>query len=69
MIGSRRETAEKVAAEITADGGEALAVGCNVLDMDNAVLAAEKTIRKEFGSYQILINGAGIAPAERLYHA
>ena len=62
VIGSRRETAEKVAAEITADGGEALAVGCNVLDMDS-VLAAEKTIRKEFGSYQILINGAGIAPA------
>lgn len=62
VIGSRRETAETVVQEILAAGGEAMAVGCNVLDMDS-VLAAEQVIREHFGQYHILINGAGIAPA------
>ena len=62
VVGSRKETADGIAAEIIADGGEAIAVGCNVLDMDS-VLAAEQVIRKAYGQYQILINGAGIAPA------
>ena len=45
VVGSRKETADGIAAEIIADGGEAIAVGCNVLDMDS-VLAAEQVIRK-----------------------
>lgn len=61
VVGSRLETAEPVAAEIAAKGGQAIAVGCDVLDMDS-VLAAERKIRAAFGQYHILINGAGIAP-------
>lgn len=62
VVGSRPETAEPVAAEIAAGGGQAIAVGCDVLSMDS-ILAAERQIRETFGQVHILINGAGVAPA------
>lgn len=50
--------AQKVADEIIADGGEAMAVGCNVLDQES-MLAARNIINEKFGTCDILLNGAG----------
>ncbi len=63
VIGSRRETAEKAAGRITAEGGQAIAVACDVMDLDS-VRAAERQIRAAYGPCHILINGAGAAPAD-----
>ena len=50
--------ANKVAKEIKADGGTAIAVKCNVLEKDTLEAAKDKVIA-EFGKVDILINGAG----------
>lgn len=52
------EKAEKVAKEIKEQGGEALAVGCDVLDR-KAVMTAEEKVYQAYGACDILINGAG----------
>ena len=52
------EAAEKVAGEINNNGGEAKAFSCNVLDKEN-VIKCEAEVYAHFGSYHILINGAG----------
>lgn len=52
------EAARGLADEINRDGGKALAVGCNVLDIASIRLAAE-TVLRHFGRVDILINGAG----------
>src|SRR4030042_1217708 len=50
--------AQKVADEIKSDGGEAIAVKCNVLEK-NSLDAAKKEVKAAFGKIDILINGAG----------
>ena len=50
--------AQKVVDEIKADGGEAVAVKCNVLDKESLV-AAKVEVNAAFGAIDILINGAG----------
>ena len=50
--------AKKVAAEITAAGGQAIAVACDVLDLAS-IRAAADTVVQTFGRVDILINGAG----------
>ncbi len=50
--------AGKVVGEITAAGGKALAVPCNVLDKPS-IVAAKDRILGEFGGIDVLINGAG----------
>ncbi len=53
-----QEAADKVAADITADGGEALGVRVDVLDRAS-VEQARDLILERFGTVDILINGAG----------
>lgn len=50
--------AQKIADEIKADGGKAIAVKCNVLEK-NSLEAARKEVKAKFGKIDILINGAG----------
>ncbi|MDD4017523.1 MAG: SDR family NAD(P)-dependent oxidoreductase, partial [Kiritimatiellae bacterium] len=52
------EAAQKVADEITAAGGKAMAVACNALDKAS-LEAANAEIEKTFGPVSILLNGAG----------
>jgi len=52
------EAAQKVADAIAADGGRAIAVGCNVLDKAS-LDAANATVEAKLGPVSILINGAG----------
>ncbi len=53
-----QEAADKVAADITAAGGEALGVRVDVLDR-TSVEQARDLILERFGTVDILINGAG----------
>ena len=52
------EAAQKTADIITAAGGEAIAVACNVLDVESLTQAAAQ-VKEAFGTWDILINGAG----------
>ena len=52
------EAAQKVVDDITAAGGEAIAIKCDVLDKASIETAAE-TVVAAFGTVDILINGAG----------
>lgn len=52
------EAAQAVAAKITANGGEALALACDLTDFD-AVQAAVAKIEDEFGAIDVLANVAG----------
>ncbi len=52
------EAAKKVADEINADGGNAIAVEANCLKSDS-LEAAHEVVVKELGACDILINGAG----------
>lgn len=50
--------AQKVVDEITAAGGEAVAVGCNVLEPES-MENARKIVNEKLGTCDILLNGAG----------
>ena len=52
------EAAKRVADEITAAGGEAIAVKCDVLNRASLEAARDRVV-KAFGRVDILINGAG----------
>lgn len=50
--------AQKVVDEITAEGGTAIAVGCNVLEPES-MEKARAVVNETFGTCDILLNGAG----------
>lgn len=52
------DTAQKVVAEIQAEGGTAMAIRCDVLDKASIEAAAQIVLEK-FGRVDILVNGAG----------
>jgi len=58
VLSRRREAVQAVADRITAAGGRALAVSCDVLDVE-ALRAAEQEITASLGPVDILVNGAG----------
>ena len=58
LLNRTREKAQKVADAIKAEGGTAIAYGCNVLDKEQTFAVAEQVLR-DLGPCDILINGAG----------
>ena len=58
ILDLREEAAQAAANEITQVGGKAIGVGCNVLEKTSLEAACAEVIA-EFGSVDILINGAG----------
>lgn len=58
VLDLNEEAAKKVADEINADGGTAIAVGCNVLEPESMKKARE-TVNETLGTCDILLNGAG----------
>lgn len=52
------DAAQRAAEAITADGGEAIAVKCDVLDRESVQAAFDKAI-ETYGQVDILVNGAG----------
>ena len=52
------EAAQKVADEIVADGGKAIAIKTNVLEKDSLV-EAKRIVDETYGGCDILLNGAG----------
>ncbi|MFZ4453043.1 SDR family oxidoreductase [Salibacterium aidingense] len=58
VLSRKKEKAETVAEEIIQEGGEAIAVACDVLQLES-IQEADREIRKHYDGYDILINGAG----------
>ncbi len=58
ILDLRLENAEKVAKEIVENGGSAIGISANVLELES-LKSAEQRIRETFGTCDILINGAG----------
>ncbi|MDD6308005.1 MAG: SDR family oxidoreductase [Clostridia bacterium] len=58
LLDLHAEKAEEYAAEIRAEGGEAIAVAANVLQKDS-LEAARQAVLDAFGPCDILLNGAG----------
>lgn len=58
VLDLKKENADKVALEICSEGGYAIGVAANVLDLDS-LKAAREEITARLGSCEILINGAG----------
>ncbi len=52
------EPAYRLAKEIKEQGGEAIAIKCNVLNKEEVIKAKEEVLAI-YGSYELLINGAG----------
>ncbi|MGN1059139.1 MAG: SDR family oxidoreductase [Clostridia bacterium] len=58
ILDLRKENADKVAAEIVAQGGTAMGVAANVLEAES-LRNAKKIVNDAYGTCDILINGAG----------
>lgn len=66
VVTARTQTQiDAVADELTLAGGQCLAIGCDVTD-EAAVASLVARTEEEFGSVDILINNAGVAPSAPL---
>ncbi len=68
LLGRRLEPGEKIAAEIRAEGGEAMALAADVSDEKQVRDSIEKTVSR-FGRIDILINNAGMVALKPLHES
>lgn len=66
IVGRRVALARRIAREITAEGGEALAVACDVSSEQQVQAAIERTVQR-FGGLDILVNNAGMVDVKPLH--
>ncbi|HEY0552702.1 MAG TPA: SDR family NAD(P)-dependent oxidoreductase [Thermoanaerobaculia bacterium] len=59
LVARRKDRLERLAAEITSNGGRALALEADVTEREQAVAAVERTV-KEWGRLDTVINNAGV---------
>ncbi|MHA8263650.1 (S)-acetoin forming diacetyl reductase [Lactobacillaceae bacterium Melli_B3] len=62
LVGRHLSKVQKVADEIINNGGEALAIEADVADRDAVFNAVEQT-KNHFGDFNVIVNNAGVAPA------
>ncbi|MBZ6009411.1 (S)-acetoin forming diacetyl reductase [Leuconostoc gelidum] len=61
LVGRHLEKVQRVANDINANGGEAIAVRADVAKRDE-VFAAVKATKEAFGDLNVIVNNAGVAP-------
>lgn len=72
ILGRRKEAAEELVQKIKQQGGEALAIAADVLKEDQ-LRAAKTLINQQYGSIDVLVNGAGgniagaVIPADKTF--
>jgi NAD(P)-dependent dehydrogenase (short-subunit alcohol dehydrogenase family) len=66
LVGRRVELSERIAAEINASGGRALAIACDVSRGDQIQSSIEKTVAA-FGGLNIVVNNAGMVMVKLLH--
>jgi len=66
LVGRRLALSRRIAAELKAEGGEALAVACDVSNEQEVRDSIRQTI-KQFGSLDIVINNAGMVHIKPLH--
>jgi NADP-dependent 3-hydroxy acid dehydrogenase YdfG len=59
LAARRQDRLEQLAEKISAEGGKALAIGCDVSDQDQARAFIERT-HSELGGLSVLVNNAGL---------
>lgn len=62
---SSAAAAEEIAAEITAQGGQSLAIRADVGDLNDHTVLLD-AVYERFGRLDLLVNNAGVAPRQRL---
>ncbi len=63
VVDRNNEAAKKVVDQIVADGGQALAIGCDVTDESQVESAVSQTV-EAFGQLDFAYNNAGVEPTE-----
>src|SRR5436190_10663903 len=66
IIGRRQAHARRIAREINAAGGQALAVACNVSNERQVRDSIRRTVER-FGKVNILVNNAGMVQVKPLH--
>ncbi len=68
LIGRRIDEGQKIAEQIKAGGGQAIAIGCDVAEEGQVQASLEQTVAA-FGGLQIVVNNAGMVAVQPLHQS